>query len=152
MAIEPVIRAIVDGDRETLVSIDRAARRPLGQQRGGTAWLAAHPPLEDRWPSANEVPLGWVSLLDDAAVGFLMLDVGEAVGRGRIALVDRVYVLEPARELGCGDALLAAAEEWARGAGCVALEGIALPGDRETKNLYERGGVVARSITVSKNL
>ena len=33
-----------------------------------------------------------------------------------------------------------------------ALEGEALPGDRETKNLYERAGITARLITVSKSL
>jgi hypothetical protein len=32
------------------------------------------------------------------------------------------------------------------------LEGTALPGDRDTKNLYERAGVVARKIVVSKPL
>ena len=32
------------------------------------------------------------------------------------------------------------------------LEGHALPGDRETKNLYERAGITARLITVSRRL
>lgn len=152
MAIDPVVREIVDGDRESLVAIDRTAREPLGRQRGGAAWLAAHGPLDDWWSASSEAPRGWVSLIDEVAVGFIVLDVADIPRRGRVATVDRVYVLEAARELGCGDALLAAAESWARTAGCVALEGIALPGDRETKNLYERSGVVARSITVSKSL
>jgi GNAT superfamily N-acetyltransferase len=152
MAIEPVVREIVDGDRASLTVIDRDARIPLDLQRGGAAWLADHRSLEHRWVPTAGAPLGWVALIDDVPVGFLLLDVLEVVGRGRVAMVDRVYVLEPAREIGCGDALLAAAEAWARASGCAALEGVALPGDRETKNLYERAGVVARSIIVSKPL
>ena len=152
MAIEPVVREIVDGDRETLTAIDRDARGSLDQQRGGAAWLADHPSLDRRWVPRSRAPLGWAALIDGVTVGLLLLDVLEVAGRGRVAMVDRVYVLEPARELGCGDALLAAAEAWARASGCVAIEGVALPGDRETKNLYERAGVVARSIIVSKPL
>ena len=37
-------------------------------------------------------------------------------------------------------------------AGASVLEGQALPGDRETKNLYERAGITARLITVSRRL
>jgi GNAT superfamily N-acetyltransferase len=63
-----------------------------------------------------------------------------------------VYVHPEAREVGLGDELLATAMAAARAAGCAALEGTALPGDRETKNLYERAGIVARLIVVSKRL
>jgi len=34
----------------------------------------------------------------------------------------------------------------------VIVEAEALPGDRETKNLYERAGITARNIVVSKRL
>ena len=54
-----------------------------------------------------------------------------------------------ARELGFGDWLLEAALHAARDAGSTVLEGTALPGDRDTKNLYERAGIKARKITVS---
>ncbi len=46
--------------------------------------------------------------------------------------VDRVFVVEQARQLGFGDALLAAATELAMSTHCVAIEANALPGDRET--------------------
>jgi GNAT superfamily N-acetyltransferase len=80
-------------------------------------------------------------------VGFLVLDVD-----GAVAHVDEVYVTPDARELGFGDALLEAATEAARAAEARVLEGHALPGDRDTKNLYERAGITARLITVSRRL
>ena len=42
--------------------------------------------------------------------------------------------------------------EEAEAAGARLLEGHALPGDRQTKNLYERAGIKARLITVSTTL
>ena len=57
-----------------------------------------------------------------------------------------------ARELGFGDAMLAAGLAHARARGAVVFEGEALPGDRDTKNLYERAGITARLITVSTRL
>ena len=61
-----------------------------------------------------------------------------------------MYVTPEARELGFGDALLELAT--GRPLGAAVLEGEALPGDRHTKNLYERAGITARLITVSTRL
>jgi GNAT superfamily N-acetyltransferase len=69
-----------------------------------------------------------------------------------VARIDQVYVAEEARELGFGDALVAAAMDWAREQGAELIEAETLPGDRNLKNLYERAGVTARLITVSKRL
>ena len=71
---------------------------------------------------------------------------------GDIAVVRQVYVEPEARELGFGDGLLDAARHEAQRHGCSALEGFALPGDRDTKNLYERAGITARKIIVSTRL
>ena len=49
-----------------------------------------------------------------------------------------------ARELGFGDALLERGDRRRPAVGAALLEGQALPGDRETKNLYERAGITAR--------
>jgi GNAT superfamily N-acetyltransferase len=69
-----------------------------------------------------------------------------------VARIDQVYVAVEARELGFGDALVAAAMDWAREQGAELIEAETLPGDRNLKNLYERAGVTARLITVSKRL
>ena len=57
-----------------------------------------------------------------------------------------------ARNLGIGDALVSTTIAWAKSGSLVALDAYALPGDRETKNLFERSGLVARLITVSTDL
>ncbi len=66
--------------------------------------------------------------------------------------VDEVFVLEQAREVGFGDALVAEIQRLARERGAKRLEAEALPGDRDTKNLWERAGITARLITVSVDL
>ena len=69
-----------------------------------------------------------------------------------VARIDQVFVDADARELGFGDALVAAAMAWGREVGAELVEAETLPGDRNLKNLYERAGVTARLITVSKRL
>jgi GNAT superfamily N-acetyltransferase len=146
MSVEPVVRPASVADAEICRTIDAAARVGLADQRGGAAWLAEHPALVgDDWLAAT-----LVVTIEDAVVGFLIGRRAAHRGRGDVYSVDRVYVVEEARELGCGDALIAAAMDVARG--CEFFEAVALPGDRETKNLYERAGVTARSIVVSKAL
>jgi len=85
----------------------------------------------------------FVGIIDDVVIAYIVSEVGaDAVVR-----VDQVWVTPEARELGFGDELLATAIDAARQRGAVAVEGQALPGDRHTKNLYERAGIVARLIT-----
>lgn len=146
MSVEPVVRPASTADAEICRIIDASARAGLADQRGGAAWLAEHEALEgDAWVEST-----LVATIDEVVVGFLIGCRSEQRERGDVYTVDRVYVVEQARELGCGDALIAAAMEAARG--CSFFEAVALPGDRETKNLYERAGVTARSIVVSKVL
>jgi ribosomal protein S18 acetylase RimI-like enzyme len=63
-----------------------------------------------------------------------------------------VWVDPLARENGFGDHLLALVISLAVERGAVAVEGESLPGDRHTKNLYERAGIVARLITTYRTL
>jgi len=70
----------------------------------------------------------------------------------KIATIEQVFVTRDARNLGIGDALISATLKWAKDNKLDSLDALALPGDRETKNLYERSGLVARLITVTKKL
>ncbi|MEY2582674.1 MAG: hypothetical protein QOE09_2523 [Ilumatobacteraceae bacterium] len=143
-----VIRRAVIADADQLAELEVAARHHLIDQRGGAALLAEQPAVGD-WVHAIEGHGYWVGVaeLDGFVVGFLQLAL-----TGDLAFVCQVYVEPEARELGFGDGLLDAARQEAQRHGCSALEGFALPGDRETKNLYERAGITARKIIVSTRL
>jgi GNAT superfamily N-acetyltransferase len=142
--IDPEVRPADATDAAQLEWLETEARNALLDLRGGPRWLETHPARGRRWATTIDVGHVYVAHIGDVVVGYLVLVVDD-----RIAVVDEVYVTEAARELGFGDALLGAGLERARADGCVLLEGASLPGDRETKNLYERAGIKARLITVS---
>ncbi|MEP7203535.1 MAG: GNAT family N-acetyltransferase [Ilumatobacteraceae bacterium] len=143
-----VVRQAEIADAAQLVELEAEARHHLIEQRGGAALLAEQPAVGD-WAHAIEDNARWIGVgeLDGFVVGYLELAV-----TGDIAVVRQVFVEPEARELGFGDALLDAARQEALRHGCSALEGFALPGDRDTKNLYERAGITARKIIVSTRL
>jgi GNAT superfamily N-acetyltransferase len=141
--IDPVVRAATDGDHEQLRALELEARAALVEQRGGERWLEEHPLIGDGWVSRCASADVFVGSIDDVVIGYLVAELGTDL----IVRIDQVWVTPEARELGFGDELLASAIESARARGAVAVEGQALPGDRHTKNLYERAGIVARLIT-----
>lgn len=145
--IDPVVRPATGVDADELAALERSARSALLDQRGGVRWLDEHPVRGSDWPDVIGRTPVFVADLDGVPVGYLVLRLGDDV-----AVVDEVYVAPEAREVGFGDELLAAALTVAREAGAVLFEATALPGDRDTKNLYERAGITARSITVSTRL
>lgn len=140
-----VVRRLAAGDLELVAHLEQMARSAVVGHRGGDALLAEQPEIADWQPLLDDDrhPV-WVAEIDGTAVGYL-----EASRRGDVLEVRQVFVHEEARELGFGDDLLAAALDHARVTGCSTLEGSALPGDRLTKNLYERAGITARKIILS---
>ena len=146
--IDPDVRTAEPGDIAQLVNLEAEARSALVDQRGGARWLEEHPLIGDGWLERMASDTVFVAAIDDVLVGYaVVVDEGPAISR-----VDQVFVLPGARELGFGDAMLAAGLAYARERGATVFEGEALPGDRDTKNLYERAGITARLITVSTRL
>jgi GNAT superfamily N-acetyltransferase len=140
----PVIRHALPEDVGELNELERRARLGLNGERGGQRLLGLVASRNDRWFEEGVETL--VSLIDDVPVGFLVLKLDD------ISVIESVFVHEEAREVGCGDALLGAARSIAEAFGSRRLEATALPGDRETKNLYERASITAKAITVSVDL
>jgi GNAT superfamily N-acetyltransferase len=150
--IDPTVRRATTGDAGPLRVLEAEARAALVDARGGNRWLEEHALVGDAWSDVIAARDVFVAVLDvgdgtPLDVGYLVLGVDVPLAR-----VEQVYVTPEARELGFGDALLEAATAAATEAGAQVLEGEALPGDRDTKNLYERAGITARLITVSRRL
>lgn len=141
------VRPARDDDVDALSALQHEARSVLATARGGPALLDEVPAAE--WPTVCSDPdqRVLVATIDDVVVGYLHL-----ARRGSVAEVVQVYLHPGARELGFGDWLVEAATEIALAWGCTRIEGTALPGDRHTKNLYERAGITARKIIVSRSL
>lgn len=97
------------------------------------------------------------SLVGGSDGQWLVAEVGGViVGAARVCLdriprpaVLAVVVRREARGLGIGASLLDDARRIARESGHTNIDALALPGDRETKNLYERAGLTARMIVAS---
>ncbi len=143
--IDPIVRRADPANGDDLVALElleHEARGALVGQRGGDRWLIEHPQIED-WAARCGTSDVHVAVIDDIVVGYLVADLGD----DQVLRIDQVWVTPEARELGFGDALLAEAIAESRTRGAIAVEGQALPGDRHTKNLYERAGIVARLIT-----
>ena len=144
--IDPVVRAATQNDEHQLRELELEARAALVDQRGGDRWLIEHPLVGDAW--VHRWVDAFVGVIDDVVVAYIVAQLGDDA----IVRIDQVWVTPAARELGFGDELLATAIESARRRGAVGVEGQALPGDRQTKNLYERAGIVARLITTVRRL
>ena len=146
--MEQTVRPLAASDLHEVAQLEREARAGLVDTRGGAAHLAERAAVGDWEPLLHSTDrMAWVSLIDDVLVGYLELHVF-----GSIAEVMQVYVQPEAREVGFGDWMLEAALSAAREHRCSVIEGTALPGDRDTKNLYERAGITARKITLRKSL
>lgn len=143
-----LVRVATSDDVEALALLEGVARQALVDERGGRVLLEEVTATGD-WHVrlSDEGVTVFVALLDEEVFGYLELVCSEDV-----CAVRQVYVDPEARELGLGDELLGQALAHARSLGAVRLDAFALPGDRQTKNLYERAGVTARKIIVSKVL
>lgn len=144
------VRPAHPDDAAAIAQLQDEAREALVDTRGGNALLAEQPAVDD-WAAIIQAVdrRVWVATIDQVVVGYLELATPHSGGAG---IVQQVYVHPEAREVGFGDYMLAAAIDAIQQLGGTVVESFALPGDRDTKNLYERAGVTARKIIVSKRL
>ena len=141
----PVVRSARDSDAEVVGSLCTAAESAMSGFRGGDVLRN-----ETTVPSfaPNSPDRVWlVAEIDGCVIGVLT-----ARKEDDTLVIDRVYVDPSARSHGAGDALVVALLNSARSHGVVRVDGWALPGDRETKNLYERNGMTARAIIASRSV
>ena len=140
-------------DSEVLQALELEARSSLDTFRGGSRMGDEQALVGEGWSREMNNPevVVFVGGVDKVVMGYLLARRG-AVKSGAIATIEQVFVTKDARNFGIGDTLITSSIEWAKGESLVALDGVALLGDREIKNLYERSGLVARLITVTTDL
>ena len=149
--MEQFVRIADLDDVATLRLLESEARSQLNHFRGGERLGNEMPSVGDLW-SARIDSDHWLVLvagIDNVPLGYLCANMAMLSG---VPLIEAVYVNQDVRELGLGDGLVTAAVEASRVAGAVAIDAYALPGDRETKNLFERSGLTARLIIVTKTI
>jgi GNAT superfamily N-acetyltransferase len=146
--VTPVVRLAQFADAQACEQFEAEARRENADAKGAAAFFAAE---TTAFFVDDDAGFTLVARVDGVAVGFLTARTTR-VGDSQVACVVRVFVTAAARRVGIGDALIAVAGETARERGCVRIDALALPGDRDTKNLYERNGIVARLITAAREL
>src|SRR5262249_42810258 len=93
-----------------------------------------------------------VGTIDEVVVGFAHA-IGEKLPDGEeLAVVGGLYVDPGAREGGVGEAMMDLVLAWCEERGATGIDAVALPGDRATKNFFERFGLTARAIVVHRAL
>ena len=102
--IDPDVRTAEPADVAQLAALEAEARHALVDQRGGARWLEEHPLIGERWPERLASDTVFVAFIDDVLVGYaVVVDDSRRHQPRRSGLRDA-----GARELGFGDALLAA--------------------------------------------
>ena len=146
-------RLATPADIDELVRLAAIGRDLIRDARGGAMWLARHAPpepLDETFGAAiaDDAATIQVGCIDDVPLGFILARIDDA--EPRIAVVEELFVLPEARGVALGEHMMNAVVDWAAAAGCVGVDGYALPGDRATKNFFETFGLVARGIVVHR--
>ena len=134
------IREARDVDHQVLRELDKVARTEGRRHRGADHLFESLGEFDQRWSQRTSIYRFDVASVLDEIIGFSVVRLGER------PLLDQVFVEQQARNLGVGAALLRNAVERH---GASKLDALSLPGDRFTKNLYERAGLKARLIIAS---
>jgi GNAT superfamily N-acetyltransferase len=155
--LAPRVRAAHRADIDELVRLDRLAREHLRPLRGGEMYLLhtarPEPPEHSLLSDLDDVDrLVLMGCLGDVPVGYAIAAVHPLADGTCAADVSEVFVEPDARSVGVGNLLMQRLVEWATDRGCIGIDARALPGDRNTKNFFESIGLVARAITVHRDL
>lgn len=144
-------------DTSAIAQLAREAIAELTPLRGGDIWSRLHARIEPLEPSIkadidDAEMLVLAGSIDDAILGYAVAGIRVLHDGELIADLTDLYVTPEARGVSIGENLMNATLTWAREQGCVGIDSVALPGDRETKNFFESSGLKARSLTVHLGL
>jgi ribosomal protein S18 acetylase RimI-like enzyme len=154
--VEAARQATTD-DLGVVTDLARQAIAELEPQRGGAVWVrreARREPLEPvfrRLLTDDDHGL-FVGTIDQVIVGYAAVHREEVYPDGVLAVIDDLYVEPEGRAVGVGEALMEELVAWARRRSCFGIDALVLPGNRASKNFFERFGLTARAIVVHRAL
>lgn len=154
--IHVATRSATRGDIPLMQQILGEAEDKIQKWRGSKVLWENRPPgsiaeLLERCLERDDM-LCLLGTLDDISVGIGLAAQAKLANGDPIAKIQILYVLEGARSVGTGEAIMAELSAWAKTRGCVGIDATALPGDRNTKNFFESHGMSARALTLFKQL
>jgi GNAT superfamily N-acetyltransferase len=158
--LSPVVeaaRAASPEDLPRLAELAAEAIAELTTTKGGAIWArrdARAEPLEAGLAADLADPLCCVlvATIDDVVMGYAVARREVLRDGAPMAVLSDIFVDPGCRGIGLGEALMDEVVAWAEGEGCIGIDSLALPGNRETKNFFETFGLVARAIVVHRPL
>jgi GNAT superfamily N-acetyltransferase len=141
-------------DRQTCTRLLSQALVAAESMRGGAALVgdATTVTLLARWTQPGDTALLLVGEYEGVVVGLMAVTTSSGPRGVTTGLIECSYVETGARGVGVGTTLMDAAVDWCSERGCEAVDALALPGDRSTKQRLEAAGFTARLLTLSRRL
>lgn len=145
------VRKALLTDVGSLIALEDSAFESLNNFRGLSQFSEMSPRIGDEWTDiVDDAKYRLLVGVSDTTIhGYLLVEIFDALHK---ALIKQVFVDRSTRQLGLGALLIEHCEQLVRKSGCTVLEGLALPGDRDMKNLFERASMSAQLLIVGKNL
>lgn len=150
-------RPAIPGDLDRLVELAELGYAELLPTRGGAIWTQ-----REARERPHDVTLAEAIERDDHHVvvgcfegytaGYGVVRIEPLQDGTDLAVVDDLFVEPSFRAVAIGEAMMNLAVDWATERGCVGIDAVALPGNRDTKNFFETFGLVARAIVVHRSL
>lgn len=152
---EPDIRVAGPDDVATVVGLVRDALAEQSAMRGGDVWVRREAPGEplEAWVGARiHDPDGalWLASWEHAPAGYAAVHTEQLADGAVLGVIDGVWVVPGLRGIGVGEALMDTVVRWCDDRDVWGIDGHALPGDRSTKNFFERFGFSARLLIVHR--
>ncbi len=150
-------RLATPDDVDRLAELAAEALAEQSEGRGGRIWSRREARAVPAQPSllaaiADPDQLVLAATIDDYPIGYAVTGLERLRTGEMLGVVHDIYVEAGARAVGCGEALIDEVMAWCRDHGCIGIDALALPGNRDTKNFFETFGFTARALVVHHRL
>jgi len=140
-----------------MVGLAGEAIQELSPMRGGQLWantLGRTSPLDASFLLDSEDPTTFmvVGCIDEVVVGYGVVRLQAMTDGQNLGVISDLFTHPDARGVGIGELMMKLVVEWCQERGCIGVDAVALPGNRETKNFFETFGLKARAIIVHRSL